>query len=422
MQDFLKTATILYVEDDEGIREGYTRALKRYAKELYLAKDGQEGLEQYEKHRPDIIVSDIKMPRKNGIEMVQDIRRENPQQPVIFTTAHSESGYTLEALELQVDGYILKPVDKKVLRNKIEQISKSLQLEKENEKHQAILENVLSSQSSMTILTDFETISFASKSFMEFFHLESIEEFFERYGQVTDIFIRHREYINGGTKEEFLKQYSATGEDNRVVSLIDGDFAAKAFKITINTIELEGRELYVLNLTDISKMQEKKIQAEHKAFYDGLTGVCNRNKFEEVFQAEFARAQRFGHPLSIAILDIDHFKNFNDTYGHLIGDEVLIALAKLIESHTRKEDCFARWGGEEFVLLAVEADLERAQKICEHLRTQVHTIDHEIAGGITCSFGVTQLQADDTLETIFKRCDDALYKARENGRDRVESA
>jgi len=100
--------TILYVEDEEGIRTQLTKFLKNFASELYIAVDGKDGLEQYKKYNPDIVISDIQMPKLNGIEMVKDIKNKKSNQHVIFTTAFSDSGFFIDAIDLSVDGYILK--------------------------------------------------------------------------------------------------------------------------------------------------------------------------------------------------------------------------------------------------------------------------------------------------------------------------
>lgn len=120
MVDCLKNATILYVEDDEAVREGFTRALMRMGKTVHVAKDGQEGIELWEKYRPDIVISDIKMPRLGGIEMANHIKVEHPEQIIIFTTAHSDMSCMVRALSIGANAYITKPVDKDRLKDKLE--------------------------------------------------------------------------------------------------------------------------------------------------------------------------------------------------------------------------------------------------------------------------------------------------------------
>ena len=132
----MKDIIILYVEDEPGIREGLSRFINRFAKELFIASDGKEGLELYKEHKPDLVISDIKMPNMTGIDMVKAIKKIDKEQNIIFTTAHSDSEFFLQAIDMQVDGYILKPVDLDLLDNKITSISKVIQLKKDFDKQQ----------------------------------------------------------------------------------------------------------------------------------------------------------------------------------------------------------------------------------------------------------------------------------------------
>ena len=121
-----KKPTLLYVEDEDGIRDELSRFLKHFASELYVASDGKKGLELFKKHSPDIVVSDIKMPNMNGIEMVKAIKKINPRQYVLFTTAHSESSYFIEAIEMRINGLVLKPIDLDILAEKLDFITEQI--------------------------------------------------------------------------------------------------------------------------------------------------------------------------------------------------------------------------------------------------------------------------------------------------------
>jgi len=156
------------------------------------------------------------------------------------------------------------------------------------------------------------------------------------------------------------------------------------------------------------------------AYRDTLTKVFNRLKFDELAENEFLSAEKFELPLSIAIIDIDHFKKFNDNFGHLIGDEVLVMMAQYVNNSLRNTDIFARWGGEEFVILFKNTNVEDAKIVSEKLREGISKLEHKVAGNITASFGLTQYKKGDILEKMFKRCDDALYKAKNQGRNMVE--
>lgn len=173
-------------------------------------------------------------------------------------------------------------------------------------------------------------------------------------------------------------------------------------------------------LQELLEKENLNKKLSNKAYIDNLTGAFNRYKFEEIFEYEMERFKRFNNTFSVAMIDIDHFKKFNDTYGHLIGDEVLIMLANISKEKLRSIDVFARWGGEEFLILFAETPIENAVKGADKLRKSIAALEHNLAGHITASFGLSEVKNDDTLDDILKRCDDALYKAKENGRNRIE--
>ena len=165
--------------------------------------------------------------------------------------------------------------------------------------------------------------------------------------------------------------------------------------------------------------REKEYHIHKKAYYDSLTDVYNRYKFNEEIDIELTRNFRHERGLSIALIDIDNFKIFNDTYGHFVGDEVLVMLAQYIDKAVRKTDTFARWGGEEFVILFPESTKEEASRVCEKLREGINSLRHAKAGGFHVSIGITQYADEDDSDTMLKRCDDALYEAKETGRNKV---
>ncbi|MEM9771991.1 MAG: GGDEF domain-containing protein [Cyanobacteria bacterium P01_D01_bin.73] len=160
---------------------------------------------------------------------------------------------------------------------------------------------------------------------------------------------------------------------------------------------------------------------------DPLTGVRNRRALERFCEREFLRAMRNQNPFSLVICDIDHFKSVNDTYGHQIGDQVLIEFSNLLDSNIRDSDLVARYGGEEFVVALPETEAKQARAIAEKLRHLV--MNYQIARpaetplSVTSSFGVACLRPGDTSwSTMLKAADDALYTAKQQGRNRVVTA
>jgi two-component system, cell cycle response regulator len=155
---------------------------------------------------------------------------------------------------------------------------------------------------------------------------------------------------------------------------------------------------------------------------DALTGVGNRRMLDEVLAREVARSQRTGDPLSLTILDIDHFKRVNDTWGHDTGDRVLRETGALLLQTLRLSDIATRMGGEEFVLLLPATTLEEALVCAERLRAAMAAHDFGLAAPVTSSFGVAALVAGEAGPALLARADGGLYRAKQQGRNRVVAA
>lgn len=158
----------------------------------------------------------------------------------------------------------------------------------------------------------------------------------------------------------------------------------------------------------------------YNATHDQLTGLNNRHVLSEEGQRKFSRALRQKDKLSAVILDIDHFKQVNDKYGHLMGDKILINLANILSHEMRTEDFIARFGGEEFIVILENCDAKDAENIAQKFRKSIE--ESEVEGvKVTASFGVCELSSKHkTFESLLKDADIALYRAKDNGRNRVE--
>jgi diguanylate cyclase (GGDEF)-like protein len=175
--------------------------------------------------------------------------------------------------------------------------------------------------------------------------------------------------------------------------------------------------------TEVQQYVEERELMVHElrrlASTDGLTGIYNRSKIEQVLTIEVLRARRYKHPLSIIIADIDHFKVVNDTYGHNVGDVVLTGIASMMKEHVREVDFIGRWGGEEFLIVCPETTADGARKLAEKLRKKIEKHHFKDIGIKTISMGVAQIEKDDWDEEMIKRADKNLYKAKRSGRNRV---
>lgn len=193
-------------------------------------------------------------------------------------------------------------------------------------------------------------------------------------------------------------------EEKTITPLINDDGEITAFVST-------GKDI-----TDRIAMQQ---ELERLAGTDHLTQLYNRLKFEELFEIELSRVARYKHTFSLIMFDIDHFKTINDTHGHDVGDSVLVQLSSLVKNKVRSSDIVARWGGEEFMILSPESNIDTAYELAEKLRLSIEAFEFTTVKKITCSFGVTQLREEENFSTMAKRVDVRLYKAKQSGRNCV---
>ena len=192
----------------------------------------------------------------------------------------------------------------------------------------------------------------------------------------------------------------------------------QAFILSIKNIETTSHTIIIF--TEITNITKETKELRNKVFLDELTTIYNRAYFNKVLLECIEKYQQNSQLFSIIMLDIDNFKNFNDTYGHQIGDEVLKGLASIIQQNTRETDIFARWGGEEFVQILPNTDIKGAMKVAQNLRkiVQEHIFIDNLR--VTCSFGVAEFKGGDNQESILIRADEALYLAKTNGRNQVQ--
>lgn len=209
-----------------------------------------------------------------------------------------------------------------------------------------------------------------------------------------------------------IDQHLQLFQDDETTRLEKSDVIIKELTEKVEQLEVEG-----------DKLRNRIEESQQQAMRDVLTGVPNRQAYEERIANEIARCRRYNSPLCLIVWDVDRFKSVNDNYGHSAGDKVLKVVAETLNKQIRTTDFFARFGGEEFVLLLPETELDAARQVADKLReiiaeTPFHFRDSRVA--ITISGGVAQLKKDEPANDFFERADKSLYQAKQNGRNRIE--
>ncbi len=409
-----KSVKILYVEDDEDIRVNIKRLLGRRFEYIIVRENGEEGLKAFKEEKPDIVISDILMPKMTGHQMAEEIRKVDDDIPIIFTTAHSDSEHLLRAIELGITHYVIKPIDREKLFSALEKSRKFVLLEKELE-NSRVLFSSLSENSVAGVFVFRDTFRYVNSQFCKFTGY-SEEELQEK--KFCDIFVKYYQ-------ERALEIGTILNEElSSRAKHFEGKIVAKSgiekwLYFAINFINYKNEFVAIGNAIDISKIKKLQRELEEKALLDNLTKAYNRNGFNDIFAKELKRADRYGLDLSIIMLDIDHFKQINDTYGHVAGDGVLRELSKIVKSNLRKSDYFVRWGGEEFIILTTDTALEGAKTLAEHIRSKVEKNQFDDVGDVTISLGVSQKLKDEAEVDFLNRVDKAMYEAKNSGRNKV---
>lgn len=275
------------------------------------------------------------------------------------------------------------------------------------------IETFIELNNNITVITTATKIIAINKAGLDFFHYTTFKAF--------------------SKKHQFLsKLFTEVDEDNKYVEGID--WVTKIDKMQNIKVEMHNGKLKQIFYMQVSKIKEDRYQvtfynisrvlAEKDAISkvaekDELTQIYNRSKFNTMLSLALRNAEIYNESFTIILFDIDHFKQVNDSYGHNVGDQVLMQLASLVKSQLRSQDTFARWGGEEFVILSESATHSEAHSLAERLRKTIETFPFDKVEKITCSFGLTECEKNDTATSILKRADDALYEAKKSGRNRV---
>ena len=228
--------------------------------------------------------------------------------------------------------------------------------------------------------------------------------------------------INGEYQRVYSKWFSF--DDN--IEFTQGELIFISFLIFVsflfiifNIFYFTNKKRWLLTRNDLEKeLKDKTKELTELSITDKLTGIYNRSKLDEVILNRIEVSKRTKEEFYVVMVDIDFFKKVNDEYGHLVGDDVLVEFTNIIKNNIRKIDIFGRWGGEEFLIISPNYNINILQEI-KRIKERISEHKFKVIGNKTASFGITSYKENDTLESIIKRADEALYEAKANGRNAI---
>jgi diguanylate cyclase (GGDEF)-like protein/PAS domain S-box-containing protein len=417
--------TILYVEDDEVARKVTSHLVSRAFPNvsLILAENGLEGLDAFRKYSPDLIITDVKMPEMDGIVMARKVREVNTGTRIIVLTADSDLNRILEAIDIGISHYVLKPINSLKLISAIKSCLHSINQEKHiNEQLDFFrkLSRAVDQGPIANIVTDAKgNIEFVNPGFTRL----------TGYSYSEAVGMNIRMLKSGVTPaEEYRRLWNAiTSGEEWWGELLNRKKNGELFWASVSISPITDATGKVTNflsrMEDITERKQKMETILYMAYYDSLTGLPNRYLFQELVQNALIQAQRHGRMLAVLFLDLDRFKNINDSLGHPVGDQLLQATAqRLKDCCSREGDIVARRGGDEFIVLlpelkSIEGLIIVAERIINAFNQSFVLAEHELS--ISTSIGISLFPQDGSdPETLIKKADMAMYCAKEEGRNR----
>lgn len=411
----LSNITILYVEDEEMISEEVSFYFKKYVKDFFVANNGEEGLKLFKEVKPDIIITDIQMPKMNGLEMISQIGPTSI--PIIITTAYSDTEYFLKAIELKISKFVIKPINLIDLIVDVQScISNNYLQDKLFEKQNLLKivdDNVLIS------ITDKEGLIIdASSAFCEFTKYDK-EELIGKSHRI----LRHEETPN--SFYENMWNIITNGKTfNTEIKNRKKDGRVYWADLTITPV---FKDYEIINYTAVRVDITDKKKLETLIIEDDLTKLFNRRHFNNILNQEIRRIKREETSITLVSIDIDHFKRYNDTYGHPMGDKVLFEIGKVLKEKTARATDYAfRIGGEEFCLIFSGVSIQDSLFHVQEIITEIENLKIEHKNSkknkyITISAGIIVQNSKELIdeETLYKHSDIALYQAKVKGRNQV---
>lgn len=283
---------------------------------------------------------------------------------------------------------------------------------------------IINSVSDVIYISNGKEVVDANAHFFELFdEFDNLEMFLKRYQCVCEVFEREEGFLQPTMNGMFWLDYILMHPNERHKAKIVRNGKTLIFLIKVKTMMGLSERLYNVLMQDITQIEHYEQELKKLSVTDELTGAGNRLACNQTIEKEINRARRYGAVFSVILYDLDFFKKINDTFGHDIGDSVLIEVTAVVRAALRDSDVLCRYGGEEFLVILPQTPIAEAMQTAERLRSAVESLSKEqVPVPLTSSFGVAELTRWDTGFTLLKRVDRALYQAKELGRNRVEIA
>jgi len=419
-RDALSGMGVLVAEAGAVPREALGRALGARFGSVVLAASAAEALALAERVTPEVAVCGCRLPDMDGAALVVALRQRVQRLPVFLLGTPEELVSVLGQVTLPGLRPVVRPFDPAALASVVEETALDLAARRSVDEAWRLVRFFLDENPQPSVLFADGAVVAVNRALARYLMRQSGPG--DARGRVGGLEAFVADPLPSGGLATFVRDLVDDRLDRehrlRLTNPARPDQPPHVFQAL--GVRLPGRDRFLLSLADVTELELERRELLDQANLDPLTRVCNRRKLTDILEGETARSNRYGTPLSAMVLDIDHFKAINDTHGHDAGDVVLVELAARLSATLRQVDRLARFGGEEFVVVAPGIGVPDALELAERLRSRVAGEDFAAVGRVTVSIGVAGHRPGETAEALLKRADTALYRAKSGGRNKVE--
>ena len=433
VEEALKKPVVLVVDDRIEDRETLGDILAGKGYRVVLAKDGYEAVRYAERGSFDVILLDIKMPGMDGVKTLDRIKESKPETGIIMMTAYSMEEFVEESLRKGAYTCLFKPID---VEKMMEAIQKVRDLSKKFMEGQQVEILVVDDDPNYreTVADLLEQEGYKVSQVDT--GIASLEEVKKKFFNVVLVDFKLADI----TGLDLAKKIKAVDRDTYIVLVTGHASLETALKAIEMREEIYGyvvkggdREPSLLEWTIRSALREQRLawdktkaenelrranrRLEELSITDDLTGIYNRRHFYDKLSEVTLSAQRYKRPVSLLMFDVDHFKSYNDTRGHLAGNRILERVGRIVSEEIREVDWGFRYGGDEFTVILPETSKEDARVVAERIRRAFEKCKFDET---TLSIGIAQYDLKSDLDTLIKTADEAMYKAKSQGGNRIE--
>jgi len=447
---------ILVADDHEPNRRLLQARLESEYYDVIMANDGVEAVAAAKLHSPDLILLDIMMPNMDGYEACRLIKADKATRhiPIVMVTALEQQQDRVRGLEAGADEFLTKPIDDVILFARVRSLLRlksvmdELRSRRKTGREMGIIEDESIDSSDVDVADGARILVVDDEGRpgerlverLSIHHHPRLETDPRKAARTArgpwDLVIidLKAESFDAMRLAARLRSDEATRRLPilAIIDETDRERLVRALDIGVNDVLIAPADAQELDARVRTLVRRKRYadylraSLDHSlelAVTDQLTGLHNRRYMTSHLRDLIERSKVSGEPLSVIIADLDHFKQVNDTFGHDVGDHVLLEFAGRLAANVRAVDAACRYGGEEFVVIMPGADVDSARSVAERVRRSVMdepvSMPGQAAYELTVSLGVTQMERGDDLVRLLKRADQALYAAKARGRNRV---